>query len=199
MKNKKDNTQQSEPFLSIPHSLLHINPDQKLSWLEKIIIAYRLSYGDRWFASNEHTANKFFTTKKTVCIAFKKARKLGILPEEQILVDDIINQSGSANFKESSYLQVTDSHLQVTSSHLQVTSSHLQVTAELPTGNQKTANLPMKTDDLLDQFTTSVLKDQFYNASYTKKTENDMSNFKLTSEEKQKETMDQFNSIFAKS
>jgi len=140
----------NEPFLKIPHSvLLHT----ELSWLEKIIISYRLSYGEeKYFASNEYVAEYFSTTKKTVCVAFQKARKLGILPQEQMLMNVIINQSGSYVQVTGSYVQVTGSYVQVTGSYVQVTGSYVQVINELPTGNQQSVILPMKTDVLLDQY-----------------------------------------------
>ena len=139
----------NEPFLKIPHSvLLHT----ELSWLEKIIVAHRLSYAENFFASNEYVAEYFSTTKKTVMQAYQKARKLGILPEEQMLMNDIITQTGSYDNIIYSHLQVSGSHFTVTTSHLQVSGSHLQVTDESPTGERKEAILPMKNDVLLDQY-----------------------------------------------
>ena len=147
----------TEQFLKIPHSVLFVNA-KNLTWLEKCIVAYRLSYGDDWFASNKHVAEYFSTTKKTVMQAYERAGKLGILPQEQMLMNDIINQSGSYGNVTGSHLQVSGSHLQVSGSHLQVSGSHLQVTDESPIGERKEAVLPMKTDVLLESILESNIR-----------------------------------------
>ena len=137
-------------FLKIPNSVLYTDPS-KLTWLEKVIVSYRLSYGDKFYASNEHVAEQFFTTKKTVMQAYQKARDCGILPPEQMLMDTIITQSGSHFTVTGSYDNVINSHFTVTGSHLQVSGSHFTVTDESPIGERKEAVSPMKNDLLLDQ------------------------------------------------
>ncbi len=128
-----------ESFIRLPMSLIK---DNRFTLTESAIIAYRLGYKN-YFANNQSVADLFGVSKKTVCVAFQKAKKYGIVKSEQLVIETRMEQSGS-------YLTVTGSYITVTDDYPTVTACYPTVTDELHYGNSKEAISPMKTDLLLD-------------------------------------------------
>lgn len=137
--NKKTTMNNDESFIKLPLSLIK---DERFTLTESAIIAYKMGYKN-YFANNQTVADLFGVTKKTVCVAFQKAKKYNIIKSEQLVMETIMEQS-------SSYYTVTSSYPNVTNDYIRVTGSYHTVTDELHYGNSKEPVSPMKTDLLLD-------------------------------------------------
>lgn len=81
-----------EPFIIIPKSLW---ADERFTAIERMIIAYRIGFADDYKVKNTTVAEAFGVSKRKVEQAFHKAIEHGLIQPEQMLMDTIIQESGS--------------------------------------------------------------------------------------------------------
>jgi hypothetical protein len=81
-----------EPYIIIPKSLW---ADDRFTPIERMIISYRIGFGENYKVKNQTVAKDFGVSERKVEQTFQLARQHGLIQPEQLLMDNIMRESGS--------------------------------------------------------------------------------------------------------